>query len=194
MAKRRSAAPAVLSRFESRRSVMAVIGRLFGDGARRARAIRFIPAPVTRMNSGRGTHLLDVRATGVAHARSALRRSTELMTLIQRTFVRNTTLDTFRYEFFPASLVRRPGNSGHWNPGCACMAPRRAHAAVRLVGAPLVDFDLTGRLVGSGQQATNHDGVRRRRQGLWRCRRSKRRPPSAIRGTSVSCQCSGNVG
>ena len=39
------------------------------------------------------------------------------------------------------------------------MAPRRAHAAVGLVGAALKQLDLARRFFGAGEQAAQHDGV-----------------------------------
>src|SRR5690606_18895747 len=44
--------------------------------------------------------------------------------------------------------------------------PERAHAAIGLVRAPLVDLDLARRLVGAGEQTPDHHRVRAGRDGL----------------------------
>ena len=46
------------------------------------------------------------------------------------------------------------------------MAPKRAHAAIGLVGGALVKLDLARRLLGAGKQAADHDGVRAGDNGL----------------------------
>src|SRR4030095_13253166 len=41
-----------------------------------------------------------------------------------------------------------------------------AHAAIALVRTPLIELDLTRRLVGTGEEAAEHDRVRARSDGL----------------------------
>ena len=60
----------------------------------------------------------------------------------------------------------------------------RAHAAVALVRAALVELDLARRLLGAGEEAPQHHARRRPRRSPSRCRPSSGSPPSAISGTS----------
>src|SRR5205085_12261364 len=44
--------------------------------------------------------------------------------------------------------------------GALLHSAERAHAAVGLVGAPLIELDFAGRLVGAGEEGAEHYGVR----------------------------------
>ena len=57
------------------------------------------------------------------------------------------------------SSACRPGSSGRLSPASAHGA-ERAHAAIGLVGAALVELDLAGRFLGAGEQAADHHAVR----------------------------------
>src|SRR3569623_3518988 len=101
-------------------------------------------------------HLGDRRAADVAH-RSTQPADELVDRLAQRALVRDAALDAFRHELLRL-IVRDVGLE------VAVLRPflhraDRAHAAVALVAAALVQDDLARRFIGAGEQGADHHGV-----------------------------------
>src|SRR5262249_44840411 len=106
--------------------------------------------------------LLDRPAATVAHA--GAKAADQLVDhRSQAAFVRDTAFDAFGHE-----LVAAVAGGGGWNlefvleVAIAAAAPHganRAHAAVLLERAALIQDDFTRALVGAGEQAAHHHGA-----------------------------------
>src|SRR5215468_12197652 len=108
-----------------------------------------------------GVQLGDRGAAEVAHRR-AQPADQLVQRLAQRPLVRDAALDALGHE-----LLRRLDLALEVAVLRAVLhRADRAHAAVRLVRSALVQDDLARRLVGAGEQAADHHGVRARRQRL----------------------------
>ena len=116
---------------------------------------------------GARAQLLDRRAAAVAHRRA--QAAHQLMDHRgQHALVRHAALDALRHELLGGALAF----------GILEIAVRaaflhraeRAHAAIALVRAALVELDLARRLLGAGEEAAHHHATTRRRRSPWRCR------------------------
>src|SRR5690348_9379676 len=110
---------------------------------------------------GLGAHLVDGAAAGVAHARAE--PSHELQDDGgDRALVRDAALDAFGHQLVGVHLrileiaVARSLLHG----------AQRAHAAIRLVRAPLEELDLAGGFLAAGEEAPQHHAGSTRRDGL----------------------------
>src|SRR4051812_22243733 len=108
-----------------------------------------------------GVEVRDRRATEIAH-RGAQPADQLVQRLAQRALVRHATLDAF------GNQLRRRLDVGL---EVAVLRPflhraDRSHAAIRLIRAALIQDDLARRLVGTGEQRTDHHGVGAGGQGL----------------------------
>src|SRR3989344_2482097 len=102
---------------------------------------------------GAGAHELDVGRTGITHA--GAQTAHELVDHVHhRPLVRNAPFDALGHQlvggraFLEIAVARTLAHGAE-----------RAHAAIALVGAALVDLDLARRLVGAGQHRTDHHAV-----------------------------------
>src|SRR5215475_5781827 len=110
---------------------------------------------------GLGVQLGDRGAAEVAHRRA--QPADELVRrLAQRSLVRHAALDALGHELLrcldvalEVAILR-----------AVLHRADRAHAAVRLVAAALVQDDLAGRLVGAGEQRADHHRIRAGRERL----------------------------
>ncbi len=125
--------------------IHAVVGRFFRDRARRARGSRAGPPPVMRTNSGLRAHLVDVARSPCSPSQHAGRPSAAARSRTDAALVRHAAFDALGHQLLDARLGR-PGSSGRRSPGLRHRA-ERAHAAIRLVRAALVELDLARRLL-----------------------------------------------
>src|SRR5262245_43526598 len=144
------------------RLLRAVIRRLFDDGDVVHVALAHAgPCDANELRAR--AHLLDRAAPGVAH-----RRTQPACELVDdgtdRALVGHASLDALRDELLDLVggvleiAVARTVARGH--------RAERSHAAIALVRAALVQLDLSRRLLGAGEEAADHDGVRPGRDGF----------------------------
>src|SRR4051812_5427647 len=108
-----------------------------------------------------GAHLIDRRAAGVAHARA--QPADQLLHHPHRAaLVRDAALDAFRHQLVDVHVGVLEVAVGR----ALLHRAERAHAAIRLVRAPLVELDVARRLVGTGEERAQHDRVRAGGDGL----------------------------
>ncbi len=98
-----------------------------------------------------------------------------------RALVGHLALDAFRHQLQRVAHFGLEIAVG----GAARHGADRAHAAIGLVGAALMQIDLARALVGAGEQRRRSSPTRRRRPAPWRGRPEYLMPPSAITGTSA---------
>src|SRR5262249_20717049 len=133
--------------------VHAIVGRFLGNddimNVRFPEALRRNPYEL-----GPGPQVVDVARAAVAHA--ALQAPDELVDrLRKRAAVRDAAFDAFGNELVFALDVGLEVAVLRALPHRA----ERSHAAVDLVAPPLVEDDLARRLVGSGKERADHDGM-----------------------------------
>ena len=119
-----------------------------------------MPADVISTNSARVRSSSIVPAPGVAHRRA--QSAHQLVDHVhERALVRHAALDAFGHELLRGG-DRILGLEILEVAVRAALLHRaeRAHAAVALVRAALVELDLAGRLVGAGEQAAEHHAGR----------------------------------
>src|SRR5262249_52300554 len=132
-----------------------VIGGLFGNAH-----IVYVALTHARVGNAdkhrSGPHLLDVLTAGVSHRSS--QTTCELVEYLDHAaLVRHAPLDPFRNQFLELGssileiTVRGAVALAHGAQG--------PHSAIGLVGRALIQLDLTGRFLGSGEEAADHDGV-----------------------------------
>src|SRR3954469_16969271 len=100
-------------------------------------------------------HLRDIGAADIAHRRA--QTTHELLDdCDDRPFVGHSAFHTFGHQlvgrFFVVLKIAIARTLLH--------GADRAHATVRLVGAPLIELDLARRFFRAGEQATEHDRIR----------------------------------
>src|SRR5690606_23308320 len=105
---------------------------------------------------GFGAHFFHVAATGEAHAGAQAADQLE-DDGGHRAFVGHAAFDAFGHQFGGAGFdVLEVSVAG---AVALVHGAERAHAAVGLVAAALVEFDVAGGFLGAGQEAADHHGV-----------------------------------
>src|SRR5262249_21145266 len=106
-----------------------------------------------------GAELLDALAAGVAHARAQAAHHL-VHDRAHRALVRNAALDAFRHQLL--DFARRVLEVAILRALRGAHRAERAHAAIRLVAAALVELDLAGRLFRACEHRADHYAVRAR--------------------------------
>ena len=124
--------------------------------------MRFAHAGGRNLDEARlGAHFVDGAAAGIAHARA--HAAEQLLDHAQRAALeRHAALDAFRHQLVDVHLGILEIAVG----GALLHRAQRTHAPVRFVGASLVQLDFPGRLLGSGEQRSEHDHIRAGAQRL----------------------------
>ena len=123
-----------------------------------------MPAVVISTNSALLLHLLDGGAAAVAHA-GAQAAGHLVDDGDHRALVGHAALDAFGHQLVGVRVAG--GRFLEVAVGAALLhGADRAHAAVALVAAALVQHDLARRLFGAGEHAAHHHGAGAGRDGL----------------------------
>ena len=100
---------------------------------------------------GVAAHILDGGRSAVAHGGTKAAHQLEYG-VGKRSLVRHAAFNAFGYQLLGVFLeIAVLAAVGHGGQG--------AHAAVGLEGTALIDFHFAGGLLGSGEQAAQHDGL-----------------------------------